>query len=94
MFKTKVRVKDVKSRYDSEHDKITLYMTFSVRGRRNYTRADHLCVQDIRSMFTSQLSHADEIPYFIHSMGWGDDKCKTLKYVVELILVNRHIDII
>ena len=84
-MKTRIKLKDLGSYVDLSSNKLTLYITYSIHGRRDYTKASALGQVAVRKLFPPILKPA------ICCWGWGDAKCKTIRFTVALLIADRPV---
>ena len=82
MFKTRVKLNRLDTRKDPDSNVFTLYITYSVHGRRDFVKADALCKTELQQLFSSQTNAQ------VKALGWADYRCKGLVYAVTLLLCS------
>ena len=82
-FKTRIKLKELRTYKDPDSNLFTIYITYSVHGRRDYKKANALGDLNVRELFPPSTKAT------ISSVGWGDDKHKTVVYAVQLLLIDQ-----
>ena len=82
---TRIKLKELQTFVDLSSNKLTLYITYSIHGRRDYVKAAALCNEELHRLFPPITSA------IIASHGWKDPKCKAIYFTVKLLVADKAI---
>jgi hypothetical protein len=85
MRKTRIKLKKLESYVDLYSNVFTLFITYSVHGRRDYNTVSELCHEQLGKTFPP-ITRAD-----ITVLGWADPKYHTIRCTVKLLLADRPV---
>lgn len=83
-MKTKIKLKELSGYKSVCSNKFTLYVYFSVHGRRDYCTAKKLAVEYLQRIFP-----APPPAKFIRDLGWQDAKCRAIICAVDILLGDK-----